>query len=155
MARSGTDDAARLFSLGSRLGLLPWQWWEMYWAALETIGYRTAMMAAGGLAPSAAQRRENYRMVREKAQAGLETARALATPDPALPLALGEQWWRQLALGMGAGTRLFGEPQQYVSLALSWPLLMAETAADAVDVAVSPWHRRVTANARRLRRRRR
>lgn len=141
------NDSARLLELGSRYSFLPLVWWEMYWAALETINYRLLAMSAAGLNPNAAQQRENARMVQEKAEAGMESVRALSTPNLALSAALSRQWWE-------VGSQLL-KPQPYYSVAWQLPLLLAESAADTMDVAVRPWHRRVTANARRLRKRRR
>lgn len=149
------NETQRMFSLANRLSLMPMLWWEMYWAATETITYRLAAMAAGGLKPGAWQRRENVRMVQEKAQAGLETAQALAVPNPALAAAIGEQWLSSMRYGFEASSRLLsGSPERFWMLAMNWPLLMTEAAADSMDVAVKPWRRRVTANAKRLRKRR-
>lgn len=128
------DDFSRWFDVGSQASLLPFAWWEMYWAAAETIGRRLTLMTLAGSAPGVWQQRENRRMVREKAEAGWESARALGRS------ALATSWWQL----MSAQTAT-----------LSWPLLLAETSLQTLDVATRPWHRRARANARRLRLRRR
>jgi hypothetical protein len=150
---SHSMDPARLWTLGSRYSFLPLVWWEMYWAACETVSYRLLAITAAGASPDARQQRENLRMVQEKAEAGMETMQALAKPNAALSAALSRQWWEGIRIGFDASSRML-KPQRYYSMGWNWPLLFAESMADTVDTAVRPWHRRVTANARRLRKRR-
>ena len=123
MPRHDLNPVLSLLTLGSRLAVWPLTWWEMYWAAVETVGYRTSLIAASGFTPDARQQRENLRMVNEKTQASLESWRALTRAGAPS----GDLW--------------------------AWPLLWFSGLAETADAMTRPWHRRVTANARRLRRR--
>lgn len=137
--------SADWFTAANSFASFPMLWWEMYWAAAETIGYRLTAMAAGGLNPSATQRRENRRMVTEKLDAGLETAQILFAPPT---LAWNPRWWR---MGFDLSQQMLREFQRYQSL-WQWPWLNPGQTAQTLDRAIRPWHRRVTANAKRLRR---
>ena len=100
-------------------------------------------MAIAGPNPDRRQQRENQRMVAEKTLAGMETMQRLLLPNPALPLAYWRLWsglWRPLT-----GTTGSWMPLLDLSLAAS------KQTVTAWNGAARPWHRRATANARRLR----
>ncbi|MGE5791752.1 MAG: hypothetical protein ACM36B_03610 [Bacteroidota bacterium] len=126
------------------------EWWRMMngaaqmWLAVpQVIAMRGARIAAGGLAPGADDRRELARMVTEKTAAAGESAVAVTAQlwriGWDLSLAPMRWWW---ATWTHAATRA----------RLASP---AVTSARIVDGALAPVRRRVTANAKRLRRRKR
>lgn len=136
--------AQRWLGLWQQSTRLPLTWLELWLASAETVGARVTAIGAAGLNPNARQRRENQRMVTEKAQAGMESLNLLLTPSPALPQAYWRLWsslWR---------------PQLGAAAWLPWWELMLVTSEQnlaAWSGGARPWHRRATANARRLRRR--
>lgn len=151
MPRKRTEHS--LLDLNLRGAMLPLLWWEMYWAAAETIGYRLQRMAAGGLAPDSRQQRENQRMVTEKLEAVWDTWWGALMPDLNAPLALSQAWWQTLSETGTPGFAAAASLQRYPALLWQSALLPAGQATAALETAVEPWQRRVRANARRLRRR--
>jgi hypothetical protein len=147
-------DPSRWLNVGSRLAFMPFVWWEMYWASWQTIMHRLGMLSAMGPLPTVAEQRETQRMAREKMQAGTETLRALSIPDMTLPLAMGRQWWKTMQVGFDVMGRLLRESQRYQPLFWRWSLMFNENMVDTMEMAVRPWHQRVTANAHRLGKRR-
>lgn len=139
-----------LTELSNRSALLPVLWWEMYWAATETIAYRLQAIGAAGLAPDARQRKENLRMVTEKLDALWDTWWACLLPDLKAPMALGQAMWETASAASGPFTAV-GAAQRYPLLLWQAALLPAGQATAALETAVAPWHRRVRANAKRLR----
>lgn len=141
MARAiGTRRQQRSMDLWQQSARAPLMWWELYTASLQTIGARMGPMMAGGVTPDSRQRRENQRMTSEKAQAGLETVQFMFRPNLALPFTLMQTWaqlWR---------------PQS--GWLLMWDLYVktAEQSLAAYTGTTKPWHRRATANAKRLNR---
>jgi hypothetical protein len=132
----------RWANLWQQSARLPLTWTELWMASAQTIGARVGPMAAAGLNPDARQQRENSRMVTEKAQAGLETMNLLMMPSAALPMAYWRLWsslWR---------------PQAASAWMPLWNLMLvaAEQNVRTLSGTARPWHRRATANARRLRR---
>ena len=123
------------------------QWWRMVDDAVEiwvtapqVISLRSARIFASGLAPRAEDRREFARMVNEKTAAAGESATAMAVQAwrtnrelALLPLRL---WW-----GMWTG------------VARATPFAAATAASSIAQSGLGPVRRRVTANAKRLRRR--
>lgn len=132
--------------------LWPWLWWEMYLASWETIGYRLMGLTLGGFNPGARQQRENHRMITEKVSAAVDTAGVLAGADLAREAMRGWNEWARLSLAAGYDLTRMGENAQ--RLWWDWPQATVNSAADTMEAAVRPWHRRVTANARRLRKNR-
>lgn len=130
-----------------RLSLL---WWEMYWAAAETIGYRLGAMALAGARPNAVQRRENARMVTEKMQVGLESAQALTPPQVNLLM----PWWQLWQPVLDANLQLMQNMQRAWMPGTDWALGSARQWQQSAEKALRPWHRESTSNARRLRLRR-
>lgn len=89
----GTMTAKRTVgrSLPGAKWVRPWlQLVEIAWSAPIVITYRTARLVTGGWPPSARDRREYTRMVREKAEAFGEAAMAAATPAKDTATALGD-----------------------------------------------------------------
>jgi len=138
---------------------------QMSVAAAQVVALRSTRMAAHGLNPDAADRRELHRMGAEKVDAFSRAGRALATG--ALPLAFGMamQAWRMGFELLAASTRLAGSrtiPQtmhgqrQLVdafSRGASTGGHGATTSAATARLAhraLAPVHRKATANARRL-----
>src|SRR5215471_13574882 len=108
------------------------QAFELSMAAPQVIVHRITRLAFAGLSPSARDRREFHRMGAEKVAAFYESWNAmyLALLRANLNLALSpfQFWWSS-----GRGWR---------------------TSMGVLDAGLAPIHRRATANARRLRRRR-
>jgi hypothetical protein len=123
------------------------QWWRMvddaakiWFTAPQVIALRSARMLAGGLAPRADDRRELARMVNEKTAAAGESATAMAVQVwrtnwelALLPLRL----WSGMWTGVGRTT----------------PFAAVTAASKIAQSGLAPVRRRVTANAKRLRRR--
>jgi hypothetical protein len=131
------------------------QWWRavsdaarIWISAPQVIALRSARVMGDGSASRADTRREYARMVQEKIAAGGESAVAIASQiwkaywDLALmPLRI---WWTMAAR---AAQRALPVP------ALAPPRELAAVAARIVQSGLRPVRRRVTANAKRLRRR--
>ena len=131
------------------------QWWrtvysasEIWVAAPQVIALRSARVLADGFAPRADTRRELARMVHEKTAVAGESATAMALQmwrtNWELALMPARLWW-----SMWAGTTRrspFGPVP-----AASKQLVAA--ASRIVPGGLAPVRRRVTANAKRLRRR--
>lgn len=136
---------------------------EMMVASAQVIGHRTERMSNAQLPLSARDAKEFTLMVQEKAEAGQEAALALAEQAtrtatrmamtvPAQMMALGPLAW-----GLASSQTLpqFIEAQMKLGQALVEPLTghdLAHAAVTASHAAVKPYHRRATANAKRLRR---
>jgi hypothetical protein len=140
------------------------QWWRTVYSASriwvdapQVIALRSARMLAGGFAPRADDRRELARMVHEKTAAAGESATAVAVQlwktNWELAMMPLRWWW-----GMWAGAARW---KPFVPA--SGPLLLmtpaagqkqlAAAASRIVHSSLEPVRRRVTANAKRLRRR--
>jgi hypothetical protein len=137
------------------------QWWRMmdgaaqiWLVAPQVIALRSARVLSDGFAPRAGTRREVARMVNEKTAAAGESATAMAF-----------QLWRtswELALmparlwsGAWSGTGWwtpFAPAGGLVAMATA-PQRVAAAASRIVPSGLAPVRRRVTANAKRLRRR--
>jgi hypothetical protein len=110
--------------------------WELSVTAPMVIGYRLAGMAPVGTAPNARQRRELGRMGQEKVDAFSEAALAAGQRLFEANLALGGLFWRQVWSGPFSPAMLAGR------LSSIGPRLMMDN--------LTPYHRRVVANNRRL-----
>ena len=134
---------------------------EMFAASAEVIGHRTGRMSTAQLPLSARDAKEFTLMVQEKAEAGQEAALALAEQAtrtaarmamavPVQMMALGPLAW---GLASSQTVPQFLEAQLKLGQALVEPLTGNDLAHDAVragHAAVRPYHRRATANAKRL-----
>jgi len=116
---------ANPFLLWGTLGIKTMQ---MSTAAAQVIAIRGARMAAAGLNPSAADRRENVRMVTEKMDAFTRAGQALASGAAPLMMGLAAQ---ALRTGFDAATA-------------------STAAARLAHRTLAPVHGKATANARRL-----
>jgi hypothetical protein len=145
----GSDD-------GKDIAVFMDQWWrtvygaaQIWMAAPQVILMRSARVGMDGFAPRADTRRELARMVHEKTTAAGESATAVALQmwrtNWELALMPMRLWW-----GMWAGAARWS-PLGPVPLA-SRQLVAA--ASKIVPSGLAPVRRRVTANAKRLRRRR-
>jgi hypothetical protein len=135
---------------------------EMMLASAEVIGHRTGRMSTAQLPLSAKDQKEFTLMVQEKAEAGQEAALALAEQAAraatemamAVPAQMMEAAW---GLASSRTVPQFLEAQMKLHQALVEPLTgqdLAHAAVRAGHAAVKPYHRRATANARRLSRKR-
>jgi hypothetical protein len=131
------------------------QWWrtvygasEIWAAAPQVIALRSARVLADGFAPRADTRRELARMVQEKTAAAGESATAIVLQmwrtNWELALTPMRLWWSMWA--GAARSSPFGPVP-----AASRQLVAA--ASKIVPSGLAPVRRRVTANAKRLRRR--
>ena len=131
------------------------QWWrtvygasEIWAAAPQVIALRSARVLADGFAPRADTRRELARMVQEKTAATGESATALVLQmwrtNWELALTPMRLWWSMWA-GVARSSPFGPVP------AASKQLVAA--ASKIVPSGLAPVRRRVTANAKRLRRR--
>jgi len=145
------DPISQALTVSTQLALMPFTWWQMWWAASETVAYRLSMLALAGNRQDARTRRESARMVDEKVAAAWDSARVLSRAglwqDLPPPLAL----WRQWQTGLESGAALYSawlrETQRW-----QWPLAATARLVQASSDGVEPWRRRVVANAARLRR---
>jgi len=134
---------------------------EMLVASAEVIGHRTGRMSAAQLPLSSHDAKEFTLMVQEKAEAGQEAAMALAEQAtrtatrmamnvPMQMMALGPLAW---GLASSQTVPQLLEAQMKLGQALVQPLTGHDFAHDAVragHAAMKPYHRRATANAKRL-----
>jgi hypothetical protein len=152
---------ANPFLLWGTLGVKTMQ---MSTSAAQVIAIRTTRMAAAGLNPTAADKRENSRMVSEKVDAFSRAGQALATGTaPLLAGIAGQAFLASLDL-FNAATHLAASrtiPETMArqrrladTLMRSAPAVHHGAASDAtarlVHRALAPVHRKATANARRL-----
>ncbi len=156
-SRSSAVLYANPFLLWSTLGVKAI---EMSTAAAQVIAIRTTRMAAHGLNPNAAERREMTRMGAEKVDAFSRAGQALATG--ALPLVAGMagQAWRTSLDLVHASTRLAASrtlPQTLArqrkladTLMRHAPVAASKATAQLAHRALAPVHQKATANARRL-----
>jgi hypothetical protein len=145
MAYSGRNDLAGAWDASFACLIQAWRngllWGEMMTASATTIGLRGAGLAAGMADPRLADPVEARRMVAEKVTAAGASAAAGAASLAATQRRLATAWldvWRVPAVP-----------------AAPWilPLALATLWLDGADKAMRPYHRRSTANARRLGRR--
>jgi hypothetical protein len=152
---------ANPFLLWGTLGLKAAQ---MSAAAAQVIAIRSTRMAAAGLNPGAADRRENVRMVTEKVDAFARAGQALAIGATPLLAGMAAQSWRAGLDLFDAGARLAASrtPAQTLErqrrladvLMRGAPAARHGAASDAAarlaHRALAPVHRKATANAKRL-----
>ncbi|MBP2229271.1 hypothetical protein J2847_002565 [Azospirillum agricola] len=162
--RTGKDHPAeRLCAVAGHLAKTGMRSGEMGVAAAQTIGYRTAMMAAAIGNPIDFANPEFIRMGSEKVEASVEAFHAVAT-------GLGEfsnAWMTMLAKQAQAATAVFGglsacrSPAdlagiqqraiaEAVDAGIHASLRLVEAAATLTAAGINPAYRKVRANARRL-----
>jgi len=138
------------------------KFWQIAWAAPQVIAQRTARMIAAGPAPGARDRREFARMGQEKFAAAGESMSAMAGPmlrmNQELARAAMRQWWNVWT----AAAQSSGTPRKRaaaVQRAIAREIAAGATDAGVgtalarvVDRGLQPIERRVSANAKRLRR---
>ena len=134
---------------------------EMMLASSQVIDHRTTRMRNASVPPSPRDTREFNLMVQEKAEAGAEATMALASQAAAVgarmmlgapaqmmalaPLAFGVATSRSLPQMLDAQAKL-----GRAMLAPMFDGQLVNDAARAGQAAVKPFHRRATANAKRL-----
>lgn len=140
------------------IGMKTWQnatlWGEMLAASALTIGFRSTGLARGLLDPRLADPAEGMRMVSEKMGAAAESSRSGSTSLARLQRTATAAWfeqWRNWQVLQANAARAFLFPYRWPQpLAMtSWTSLMSQ-ALGANSRAMRPYHRRSTANARRL-----
>ena len=160
-SRSSAAVLANPFLLWGTLGLKAMQ---MSTSAAQVIAIRTTRMAAAGLNPTAADKRENSRMVTEKVDAFALAGQALATGAAPLLAGMAGQALRTGLDLFSAATHLAASrtlPETMArqrrladTLMRSTPSAHHGAASDATarlaHRALAPVHRKATANARRL-----
>jgi hypothetical protein len=137
---------------------------QMSTSAAQVIAIRTTRMATAGLNPTAADQRENSRMVTEKVDAFSRAGQALATGAAPLLAGMAGQAFRTSLDLFNAATHLAASrtlPETMArqrrladTLMRSAPSAQHGAASDATarlaHRALAPVHRKATANARRL-----
>ena len=160
-SRSSALSYANPFLLWSSLGVKTLQ---MSTAAAQVIALRTTRMAAHGLNPNAADRREMTRMGAEKVDAFSRAGQALATGALPLMAGLAGQAWRtgfdlmtasaQLAASRTLPQTLARQRRLADTLMRSVPAAQhgatSKATAKLAHRALAPVHQKATANARRL-----
>jgi len=159
MKRSRSPSFANPFLAWSRLA---WKTGEMMLASAQVVHHRTGRMAAAGATPSARDRREFAMMGREKAEAGVESASAMAMQMMAMYPLLGSRAFGNVMKGGAAAmslaaSRTAGQAMtRHAELVRTMMQSMATTsqlsgaAARLAQRGLEPIHSRATANARRL-----
>lgn len=153
------EPATRLLGVAGTLARNGVKGGEMGVAAAQTIGYRTAMMAAALGNPIKMANPEFVRMGAEKVEAGVEAVQELAEGFADLQRAWLSMFTGQVQLafsflgGLGA-VRSPGDAvglfEDSVAAGISAQLHFAEAAASFTGSGLGPLHRKTRANARRL-----
>ena len=132
---------------------------ELAIAAPQVVAIRTARMLAAGTHPGAADRAEFSRMGTEKAQAFWESMLAMGTQvvraqqEYSRTAAL--QWWRLWTTTPLLAARpliqaVTALPRTAALIAIPTQGQRKRAMSKLVDAAITPVHKRATANARRL-----
>jgi hypothetical protein len=137
----------------------PWmQMWEIAVAAPQVVAHRTARAARSGPTPPTADRKELTRMTQEKFEACGESAGAMAAEIVKANLAL---WPSVVRAGWTLPSAMWMPTARAGSLlsasalaAAAVPRIASSAASRVLAKSLAPVHRRVTANAKRLRTRR-
>jgi hypothetical protein len=116
---------------------------DLLMTAPLVIGQRLTRMALAGHAPSAADRRENQRMVQEKVEASMESASALMTQTARASFSF---WSSMMQAGLSASS---------TARAQRAGMAATEASLDMARGALAPVVRRTKGNARRLARKKR
>ena len=134
----------------------------MMLASAQVIHHRTGRMAAAGATPSARDRREFALMGREKLEAGVESASAMARQMMTMNPLLGPRAFEHMMAGAAAVMSLAASHTPGQALARHAKLVraMTQSAATATQLSgaagrlaqhgLKPIHSRATANAKRL-----
>ncbi len=140
---------------------------EMMLASAQVIGHRVQLMAAAGHNPSVSDQREMSLMVNEKTAAVAESTMAMASGMAKMNfqfamqalMQMSRMWAGMFAIGMSRTPAHSLETQTNLltgnfarSVAASSRL--SESTAELAHKALKPIHRRATANAKRLGKRR-
>ena len=151
---------ANSFLLWSRQA---WKTGEMAIAAAQVISHRTTRMARAGVVPSARDQREFRLMGQEKAEAAMESAQAMGMPLLMLnqqfaTLALKQMLSGSIALMSIAASRTPAQSAARQSRFMDATMtnsavagsMLSGSAARLARRALTPVHKRVSGNVRRL-----
>lgn len=152
---AGELPATRLLGMAGALAQTGVKSGEMAAAAAQTIGYRTAMMAAAMGDPRKLANPEFVRMGAEKVEAAAEAVQEIAEGVVELQHAWMAFWSGQARLAAGfmggpspcSAMELF---QESMDAGINAGLRFAESAADLAGAGLGPIHRKTRANAKRL-----
>ena len=127
-------------------------------AAPQVIAVRTSRMLAAGASPGASDRAEFSRMHTEKVEAFWESMAAMtaqvARANQEYARLAGVQWWRLWTTPLSfVGKRTAAQAAASL-LPLPTATQRKRAASSILAAAVKPVHKRATANARRLKRKR-
>jgi hypothetical protein len=140
---------------------------EMMLASAQVIGHRTARFAAASIEPGARDRRELALMGQEKAAAAIESAQAMAAYMMSMNPFLGARAARQMLATAAAMMSLAGSRTAAQGFARQARLVrtlrrsgdtlsqISRASAQLAQRGMAPVHARATANAKRLRKKRR
>jgi hypothetical protein len=138
------------------------KFWQIAWAAPQVIARRTARIIAAGPAPGVRDRREFARMGQEKFAAAGESMSAMAGPmlrmNQELARVAMRQWWNvwtAAALATGTPRKRAATVQRAIAREIAAGAAdpkVGAALARVVDRGLQPIERRVSANAKRLRR---
>ena len=159
MKRSRTPSFTNPFLVWTRLA---WKTSEMVLASAQVIHHRTVRMAAVGAAPSGRDRREFVLMGREKIEAGVESASAMAAQMMTMNPLLGARAVKHMMGGMAAVMSVAASRTAGQAIARHAKLVRTMTQSAATTAQLSraaarlaqrglkPIHSRATSNAKRL-----
>lgn len=122
------------------------RWLEIGWAAPQVIAHRTQRMLLGGAFPGTADRAEFRRMFDEKGEVWFEATLRTSIELWKLWFAIASSSMQAAWFASPSAWRADGWRSVYRGAARRW----ARSAPHIAFVGLSPVHRRVTANARRL-----
>ncbi|MEO8628078.1 MAG: polyhydroxyalkanoate granule-associated phasin [Betaproteobacteria bacterium] len=136
---------------------------EMMLASAQVIGHRVQLMAAAGHNPSVSDQREMSLMVNEKTAAVAESAMAVASGMARMNFQFAVQaftqmtrvWTGMFAMGMSRGPTQSLQTQtrlltNHLARSVAASSRLSESTAELAHKALKPIHRRATANAKRL-----
>jgi tellurite resistance-related uncharacterized protein len=136
--------------------------WEIAFSAPQVVAERLTRLAAAGIHPGARDRREFTLMGQEKFEAYAEALNAMAVQmmeiNQKLALHAMQQWWNAWAMAwLTPGGFPMGMAKANAAIArnivsASQGKRLESSVSQVANKGIAPVHRRVTGNARRLRR---
>lgn len=157
--RNNAEPATRLLAVAGTLASNSVRQGEMGLAAAQTIGYRTAMLAAAFGNPAKLANPEFIRMGAEKVEAAAEAAQEMAEGFAELQHAFMAMFTGQARMAVtllgGLGTarspgEVVGLFEESINAGLNAGIHFAESAASFTAAGLGPIHRKTRSNARRL-----
>lgn len=135
---------------------------EIPGATFVTLAYRLPMLFAAAVEPKARANPELKRMVSEKTRAGAQSAAAAGKGAATAASMIARYWQTQAGIGAamtsglmaGNPSKAFGEAMRQgrigANAAAALGTSLADVASGTAARALSPAHKKVTANAKRL-----